>query len=716
MPDVNRFVEERAGRFQAVAEQRGVALRVSLDPQAGWADLFADREMLDKLLTNLLSNAFKFTERGSVEVSTALHEGRFRLAVKDTGVGIKQDQLPYIFDRFRQADGSESREYAGTGLGLALVKEIVKLHGGEVTVNSHYGRGSLFLVTLPLGKAHLDPASLVEAVAEETTALAEPHEMAAVHERQADRESAEMADRQAEAAFDPARPTVLYVEDNPDLRRHVRDLLDAHYNVFLAVDGRDGLVKVRRHRPDLILADQMMPHMSGRSLLRELRSDPEMRPIPVVFLTARAGAESRVESLDAGADDYLTKPFDEGELLARVRNLLRARAQERELEKKAGDLEKANEQLQKEIDERKRAERALQESNCLLEQRVAERTAELKEALEGVEKSKNRLHAENVYLRQEIKLTHNFEEIITQSKGFRKVLAGVEQVAGTAATVLILGETGTGKELVARAVHSLSARKERPLVKVNCAALPASLIESELFGHERGAFTGALGRKVGRFELADGGTVFLDEIGDLPLELQAKLLRVLQEGEFERLGGTCTLKADVRVIAATNRDLERAVERGDFREDLFYRLNVFPILCPPLRERREDIPLLVSHFVEKHSVRIGKKIEAVAPEVMEALQAYSWPGNVRELENVVERAVILSRGRELAPGDWLPRAASSNGTAVPTLAEMEREHITGVLELAGWRVRGKGGAAERLGMKPTTLEARMKNLNIARRR
>ncbi|MBI2951235.1 sigma 54-interacting transcriptional regulator, partial [bacterium] len=566
MPDVNRFVEGQAGRFQAVAEQRGVALRVSLDPQAGWADLFADREMLDKLLTNLLSNAFKFTERGSVEVSTAIHEGRFRLVVKDTGVGIKRDQLPYIFDRFRQADGSESREYAGTGLGLALVKEIAKLHGGEVTVNSHYGRGSSFLVTLPLGKAHLDPASLVEAVAEEATAQAGLYEAIIVHERQADRESAEMADCQAEAAFDPTRPTVLYVEDNPDLRRHVRDLLDAHYNVLLAVDGRDGLVKVRRHRPDLILADQMMPHMSGRSLLRELRSDPELRPIPVVFLTARAGAESRVESLDAGADDYLTKPFDEGELLARVRNLLRARAQEREivalnrtLEKRAGDLEEANERLQKEIGERRRAEEALQEANCLLEQRVAGRTAELKEALEEVEKFKNRLHAENVYLRQEIELTHNFEEIITRSDAFRRVLEGVEQVAATAATVLILGETGTGKELVARAVHSLSARKERPLVKVNCAALPASLIESELFGHERGAFTGALGRKVGRFELADGGTVFLDEIGDLPLELQAKLLRVLQEGEFERLGGTCTLKADVRVIAATNRDLERAV-------------------------------------------------------------------------------------------------------------------------------------------------------------
>lgn len=257
----------------------------------------------------------------------------------------------------------------------------------------------------------------------------------------------------------------------------------------------------------------------------------------------------------------------------------------------------------------------------------------LRNALADVEQLKNRLQAENIYLQEEIKLEHNFEDIVCQSKSFKKVLMQVEQVAATDATVLLLGESGTGKELIARAVHNIGPRRRRPLVKVNCAALPANLIESELFGHERGAFTGALSTRIGRFELADGGTVFLDEIGDLSLELQASLLRVLQEGEFERVGGTRTIKVDVRIIAATNRDLEAAVGSGDFREDLFYRLNVFPIKSPPLRERKEDIPLLVKHFIRKHGAKTGKRIEAATQKVMDTLQTYHWPGNVRELEN-----------------------------------------------------------------------------------
>ena len=284
---------------------------------------------------------------------------------------------------------------------------------------------------------------------------------------------------------------------------------------------------------------------------------------------------------------------------------------------------------------------------------------ELRKALREVEQLKNQLQAENVYLQEEIKHQHNFEEIICQNKSFKKVLSKVEQVAVTDATVLILGETGTGKELIARAVHNLSNRRDRPLVKVNCAALPANLIESELFGHEKGAFTGALSQRIGRFELGDGGTVFLDEIGDLPLELQAKLLRVLQEGEFERLGNAQSIKVDVRVIAATNRNLENAMEGGTFREDLYYRLNVFPINIAPLRDRIEDVPLLVKHFINKFSVKLGKNIEVIAQDVMEALQGYSWPGNVRELENIIERAMIISSGKKLEFGDWLPQRTSS---------------------------------------------------------
>ena len=337
----------------------------------------------------------------------------------------------------------------------------------------------------------------------------------------------------------------------------------------------------------------------------------------------------------------------------------------------------------------------------------------LRKALEEVEDLKNRLQAENIYLQAEIKVVHNFEEIITGSKVFKNVLRKVEQVAATNATVLILGETGTGKELLARAVHNLSDRKERPLVKVNCAALPANLIESELFGHERGAFTGALSRKMGRFELADGGTIFLDEIGDLQLELQAKLLRVLQEGEFEHLGSSTTIKVDVRIIAATNRDLKKALESGDFREDLYYRLNVFPIISPPLRERKEDVPLLVKHFSEKVGAKVGKKIGSINPKAMDALLAYDWPGNVRELENIIERAVILSKGKTLQLGDWIPaKTKTSNSKEMLSLEENERRYILEVLELTGGRVSGEKGAAKILGVNASTLDSRMRKLGL----
>ncbi|MCZ6636438.1 MAG: sigma 54-interacting transcriptional regulator, partial [bacterium] len=315
----------------------------------------------------------------------------------------------------------------------------------------------------------------------------------------------------------------------------------------------------------------------------------------------------------------------------------------------------------------------------------------------------------------EIQGEHNFEDLIGGSEAIGKVLTQVDQVASTDATVLILGETGTGKELLARAVHNRSGRKERPLVKVNCAALPSELIESELFGHEKGAFTGATVQKIGRFELADGGTIFLDEIGDLPLELQAKLLRVLQGGEFERLGSAKTLQVDVRVIAATNRDLEEAVREKTFREDLFYRLNVFPIQSPPLRERKGDIPLLITYFVNKYSAKIGRSIEAVSKEAMAALQIYPWPGNVRELENVIERAVIVCPGDILEVGDWLPKSHSDVMlSASGTLDDVQRSHILEVLGLTQWRIRGQDGAAHILGVKPTTLEARMKKLGIER--
>jgi transcriptional regulator with GAF, ATPase, and Fis domain len=294
----------------------------------------------------------------------------------------------------------------------------------------------------------------------------------------------------------------------------------------------------------------------------------------------------------------------------------------------------------------------------------------------------------------------------------KKVLAQVEQVAQTDSTVLILGETGTGKELLARAIHGMSGRKARLLVTVNCASLPPTLIESELFGRERGAYTGALTKMIGRFEIADGATLFLDEIAEIPLELQSKLLRVLEEGNFERLGSTKTLHVDVRIITATNRNIAQEVQEGRFRKDLFYRLNVFPIVIPPLRERPEDIPLLVWAFVKEFQKKMGKKIENISKKSMEALQSYSWPGNVRELRNVIEHAMIVSSDKTLVV--HVPKLPSSETLDVRSLEDMERRHIVSALERNGWRVGGKGGAAEVLGLKRSTLYSRMKKLGINR--
>jgi transcriptional regulator with GAF, ATPase, and Fis domain len=360
------------------------------------------------------------------------------------------------------------------------------------------------------------------------------------------------------------------------------------------------------------------------------------------------------------------------------------------------------------------------------------------------EREQARLQAQNLYLQEEIKAAHNFEQIIGRSPALMDVLAHVGRVAPTDASVLVTGETGTGKELIARAVHSASPRKDKPLIKVNCAALPGGLVESELFGHEKGAFSGAIARRQGRFELADGGTIFLDEIGELPAEAQVKLLRVLQEREFDRVGGTAPIRVDVRVIAATNRDLLQEVRDKRFREDLYYRLNVFPIRLPPLRERPDDVPLLVHFLVNKFASRVGKRLDGVSRATMQRLQEYLWPGNIRELENVLERAVILASGPtlEVAP-DLLAQAKDEGGTTkdegrrmkdekerssdsslllppstfgspLPHLEAVERDYIVTVLRHTNWVITGPRGAATVLGLNPSTLRSRIKKLGISR--
>ncbi|RKY77456.1 Fis family transcriptional regulator [candidate division KSB1 bacterium] len=363
-----------------------------------------------------------------------------------------------------------------------------------------------------------------------------------------------------------------------------------------------------------------------------------------------------------------------------------------------------------------------------LEKLVEKRTAEIivareeaekgkqvaEAALSQIQRLKEQLEAERAYLQEEIKLQYNYDNIIGHSDAIHYVFYKVEQIAPTDTIVLVLGETGTGKELVARAIHSLSQRKDRAMVKINCATLPSNLIESELFGHEKGSFTGAYTRQLGRFEVADGATIFLDEIGELPLELQPKLLNVIQDGEFERLGSSRTIKVDVRIIAATNRNLEEEVRKGRFREDLWYRLNVFPITMPPLRDRLDDIPLLVDFYVKKIAKRIGKSIEIIPARVIKALQNYHWPGNIRELENVLERAVINSSGPKLRLVDELRSRQLDVSTGQTTLEAVEREHIMRILEQTKWKVSGKKGAAELLGLNRSTLRARMRKLGISR--
>jgi transcriptional regulator with GAF, ATPase, and Fis domain len=373
------------------------------------------------------------------------------------------------------------------------------------------------------------------------------------------------------------------------------------------------------------------------------------------------------------------------------------------VQERTAELAQTNEMLQADITERKRAEEALYR-----------RDLELRTALSEIKTLKDQLEAENIIFRQEIKMRHQFDHILGQSDGLKYVLYRAEQVAPMNTTVLILGETGTGKELIAAAIHDMSPRKERPLITVNCAALPANLIESELFGREKGAFTGADTLQVGRFEVAHGSTLCLDEIGELPLEVQAKLLRVIQHNEFERLGSSHTVKVDVRIVATTNRNLEEEIRKGRFRQDLYYRLNVFPITVPPLRQRKEDIPLMAQAFIERYSRKLGKQITSIQKETMKALHDYPWPGNVREMESVIERAVILCPGPVLQLTDKLEITSPPLSSTMRTLEETERNQILKILSETRWRIEGTDGAAAILGLHPSTLRARMHKLGIVR--
>jgi formate hydrogenlyase transcriptional activator len=467
---------------------------------------------------------------------------------------------------------------------------------------------------------------------------------------------------------------ILHLEDDPLDVELLREVLRADGFDFTTtqVDTEDEFRNALAAGDlDLILADYSLPSFDGLSALKmacELTPD-----IPFILVSGQMGEERAIESLKAGATDYVLK-----QRLSRLGPAVK---------------------------------RALAEA---AEQRARRQAEEgLKQVLSELQDMKDKLQAENLQLRQEIRSVGLQKEIIGQSRILEEVLVEAEQVAATDSTVLVLGETGTGKELLARAIHRMGPRFKQPLVVVNCAAIPHTLVESELFGHVKGAFTGAAGKKVGRFELAHKSTIFLDEVGELDPPIQAKLLRVLQEGKFEQLGSSKTLSVDVRVIAATNRNLEQAVAEGTFRNDLFYRLNVFPLTLPPLRDRTEDIPLLVAGFVEEFCEKMGKRVDQVSRRSMEALMVHPWPGNVRELRNVVERAMIMARSSTIEIP--LPEVRTSPGqAALNTLADVERAHVLSVLNRTGWKIRGENGAAEILDLKPTTLESRIARLGLKR--
>ncbi len=503
--------------------------------------------------------------------------------------------------------------------------------------------------------------------------------------------------------------SVLVVDDTPTNVSVLLEVLGrAGFKVLVARDGDSALEQAGYALPDLILLDVMMPGLDGFETCRRLKQQPRTAHTPVIFMTALTDVQDKVRAFEVGAADYVSKPFQHEEVLARVNAHL------------------ALERLRRE----------LRDANAELEHRVTERTAELKSALEEVQSLRDGLQAENRYLQEEISESANHGDIVGSSSGLKDVLRKVEQVARGDTTVLIHGETGTGKELIARAIHERSPRHGRALVKLNCSAISAGLVESELFGHVRGAFTGATDRRVGRFELADGGTLFLDEVSELPLETQTKLLRVLQEQEFEPVGSSKTVKVDVRVIAATNRDLKAGVASGRFRADLYYRLNVFPIEVPPLRARREDIAILAEHFLTRVARKLGKRITRIEPASLDKLVRHSWPGNVRDLQNAVERAAVLADEAELTI-DWdlgpgidttraLPAIEQPNVPTRPadgsasadaratSLEEIERQHIITVLKQTRGVIEGPHGAARLLDLKPSTARFRIKKLGISR--
>jgi len=657
--DINQFLSAIVDSFVFLAKKKDITLHFI--PGKANEPVYIDPGKMERVLLNIIGNAFKFTPRGGsiiidIENGKEEVEGNFiKISVKDTGIGIKEEDLSHVFERFHQVDGSSYRRHEGTGIGLSLAKDLIELQGGKIKAESEYGRGSTFTIYIPMGKDHISDQSQINEESDEIMLTQKEIELS-------DLGYDEIKIREGKPTGE--KPLILFIDDNQDVRRYVTGILGKKYEVITAEDGLKGLEKLKEYIPDLIISDIMMPGMDGYQFCQSVKSNPELRHIPLIFLTAKADTAFKIESLEEGADDYIVKPFNSQELLARVKSMLRMQELIRE--------------------------------NILKEKKVAELTEILGER-------------------------HQYHRLIGKSEPMQEIYRLLEKIKNSESAVLIFGETGTGKELVAHAIQNNSKRKDDPFIILNCTAISKNLLESELFGHIKGAFTGAIADKKGIFAVADGGTLFFDEIAEMTLATQVKLLRVLEEGTFLPVGSSEEKKVSVRIIAATNKDLRKLIDKGRFREDLYYRINVININLPSLRERKEDVPLLVEHFIKESNGKKGDK-KKLSEKALRQLMEYSYPGNVRELRNIIERALMLCESNlisyknlslEVRSDTREDQAPSNDRVQELTLEDkkerMEREAILQVLK----QVKGnKLKAAKLLNISRSTLYAKIEKYNI----
>lgn len=656
--DINQFLSGIVDAFTFLAEKKKISFRLT---GRVYTPVHMDAAKMERALFNVIGNAFKFTPvGGSITVSVKENscpggDEHVRIGVMDSGIGIQEKDLPHIFERFNQVGRCRLKKDEGSGLGLSLAKKLIELQGGTLTVESSYGKGSTFTISLPVGRGHPPERFQGREVGDEIMVSQSEIELS---------DLGYGGSKVREERPSGERPLILFIDDNLDVRRYAAGILRKDYDVITAENGMKGLLKLKRYLPDVIVSDIIMPRMDGYEFLRTVKANPALKRIPFIFLTAKADATCKIASLEEGADDYIVKPFNGQELLARIKSLLRIQELVRET--------------------------AVQER-------------------------------EIGHLKQMIQGGHHCHAIIGKSKSMREIYRVLENIKDTELPVLVSGETGTGKELVAHTIHTMSTRRSYPFIVLDCSVLNKNLLESELFGHVRGAFTGALTDKRGIFELAEGGTLFLDEIGEMSLDTQVKLLRVLEEGTFRPVGSTEERTVSVRIIAATNRDLIKMIAQGTFRQDLYYRINVITITVPALRERREDIPLLVEDFMKKLNGKNGKT-RSLAGEGLDCLIRYDYPGNVRELRNLIERVFMLCDsdviGAKDLPaeitgepkGKQLPTGDAWHGFTLGAIIKRTEEKVIGE---ALRQVKGnKLKAARLLNISRSTLYAKMEEYHI----